>query len=123
VLTHTNTRPYHTVRARRARHRRRRSGQTCVCTNRVLVQEGVMAAFAEKVRARVAAMTVGDPFDPKTNLGPLINRGAVEKVRARAAVAFLPTVVPASGHHAVRPCYAADRTAAPPVALRRRSTR
>ncbi|KAG5188879.1 succinate-semialdehyde dehydrogenase [NADP+] GabD [Tribonema minus] len=56
-------------------------GQTCVCTNRVMVQSGVMEAFTEKVRARVEALKVGDPLVSGTNLGPLINAAAVTKVR------------------------------------------
>lgn len=60
----------------------RNAGQTCVCANRVLVQDGVYDAFVEKVRARVAALVVGDGAAPGTTIGPLINGAAVDKVEA-----------------------------------------
>lgn len=60
----------------------RNAGQTCVCANRVLVQDGVYDAFVERVRARVAALVVGDGATPGTTVGPLINGAAVEKVDA-----------------------------------------
>ncbi len=58
----------------------RNSGQTCVCTNRIYVQEGVYDAFSEKLAAEVQRLTVGDGFDTATIQGPLINIEAVEKV-------------------------------------------
>ncbi len=60
----------------------RNAGQTCVCANRVLVQDGVYDAFVERVRAKVAALVVGDGAAPGTTIGPLINGAAVEKVDA-----------------------------------------
>lgn len=60
----------------------RNAGQTCVCANRVLVQDGVHDAFVEKVRARVAALVVGDGAAPGTTIGPLINAVAVDKVES-----------------------------------------
>ena len=58
----------------------RNNGQTCVCANRIYVQDGVYEAFAEKLSARVAAMKIGDGLEPGTELGPLINDAASEKV-------------------------------------------
>jgi succinate-semialdehyde dehydrogenase / glutarate-semialdehyde dehydrogenase len=58
----------------------RNMGQTCVCANRILVQESVYDAFAEKLRARVAKLKVGSGFDDGVTQGPLINAEAVEKV-------------------------------------------
>jgi len=63
----------------------RNNGQTCVCANRIYVQDGVYDAFAEKLRAAVAALPVGDGLADGTALGPLISEGAVEKVRAHIA--------------------------------------
>jgi succinate-semialdehyde dehydrogenase/glutarate-semialdehyde dehydrogenase len=60
----------------------RNAGQTCVCANRVLLQDGVHDAFVEKVRARVAALVVGDGAAPGTTIGPLINAVAVDKVES-----------------------------------------
>ncbi|WP_223421009.1 NAD-dependent succinate-semialdehyde dehydrogenase [Tateyamaria pelophila] len=58
----------------------RNNGQTCVCANRIYVQAGVYDAFAAKLHARVAAMKIGDGLDAETDLGPLINAKAIEKV-------------------------------------------
>ncbi|MEM8728282.1 MAG: NAD-dependent succinate-semialdehyde dehydrogenase [Pseudomonadota bacterium] len=63
----------------------RNNGQTCVCANRIYVQAGVYDAFAVKLKAKVEAMTVGDGLEPGTDLGPLINPDAAEKVREHIA--------------------------------------
>jgi len=58
----------------------RNAGQTCVCANRILVQDKVYDAFAEKLRAAVGRMKVGPGTEDGVTTGPLINRAAVEKV-------------------------------------------
>src|SRR3954451_24337085 len=58
----------------------RNTGQTCVCANRLLVQDGVYDAFAEKLKAAVEALKVGDGMEPGVTQGPLINADAVKKV-------------------------------------------
>ena len=58
----------------------RNAGQTCVCVNRFYVQRGVYPQFAEKFVARVAALQVGNGFEPGVQIGPLINRKARDKV-------------------------------------------
>jgi succinate-semialdehyde dehydrogenase/glutarate-semialdehyde dehydrogenase len=58
----------------------RNMGQTCVCANRILVQDKVYDAFAEKFAARIAKLKVGDGFDEGVTQGPLITMKAVEKV-------------------------------------------
>ncbi|XP_028593409.2 succinate-semialdehyde dehydrogenase, mitochondrial [Podarcis muralis] len=59
----------------------RNSGQTCVCTNRFLVQKGIHDAFVEKfARAIKSELRIGNGFDEGTTQGPLINEKAVEKV-------------------------------------------
>jgi len=63
----------------------RNNGQTCVCANRIYVQAGVYDAFAEKLKARVADMKVGDGFEDGTVFGPLINAKAMEKVKSHLA--------------------------------------
>ncbi|MCB8883313.1 NAD-dependent succinate-semialdehyde dehydrogenase [Acidisoma cellulosilytica] len=60
----------------------RNSGQTCVCTNRFYVQDGIYDAFAERLTERVQQMKVGNGFDDGTEQGPLINQAAVKKVEA-----------------------------------------
>lgn len=59
----------------------RNAGQTCVCANRILVQDGIYERFAERLSAEVAKLKVGDAFTPGVTLGPLINAAAVDKVR------------------------------------------
>jgi len=58
------------------------AGQTCVCANRVLVQQGVAATFTALVAQRVRKLRVGDGTDPASDLGPLIDRAQYEKVTA-----------------------------------------
>ena len=63
----------------------RNNGQTCVCANRIYVQDSVYDAFAEKLTAAVARLTTGDGFAQGVNLGPLIDQAAVEKVKEHVA--------------------------------------
>jgi succinate-semialdehyde dehydrogenase/glutarate-semialdehyde dehydrogenase len=58
----------------------RNSGQTCVCANRLFVQAPVYEAFASKLAARVAALTVGNGLDEGVVQGPLIDEAALRKV-------------------------------------------
>jgi succinate-semialdehyde dehydrogenase/glutarate-semialdehyde dehydrogenase len=58
----------------------RNTGQTCVCANRILVQDGVYDAFAAKLKAAVEAMKIGNGMEPGVSQGPLINASAVTKV-------------------------------------------
>ena len=58
----------------------RNAGQTCVCANRLYVQDGVYDAFAKKLAAEVAKLKVGNGVDAGVTTGPLINTAAVEKV-------------------------------------------
>nr|WP_163502254.1 NAD-dependent succinate-semialdehyde dehydrogenase [Halomonas socia] len=60
----------------------RNGGQTCVCPNRVYVQEAVFDAFSDKLAARVAALQVGPASDPASQIGPMINARAVDKILA-----------------------------------------
>ncbi|MCX2722995.1 NAD-dependent succinate-semialdehyde dehydrogenase [Roseibium salinum] len=61
----------------------RNSGQTCVCANRIYVQAEVYDAFAQKLKAAVAAeLKVGNGLQEGTTQGPLINEAAVDKVAA-----------------------------------------
>jgi len=63
----------------------RNAGQTCVCANRLLVQEGVYDTFAEKLAQAVAQLKVGNGMEEGVQQGPLINEAAVEKVEAHIA--------------------------------------
>lgn len=59
----------------------RNAGQTCVCANRLYVQEGVYDAFVEKLKAAVAGLKVGNGLEEGVTTGPLIDDKAVAKVR------------------------------------------
>ena len=66
----------------------RNTGQTCVCANRILVQDGVYDKFARKLADKVAAMKVGNGLDQGVVQGPLIEMKAVEKVEEHIADAL-----------------------------------
>jgi succinate-semialdehyde dehydrogenase/glutarate-semialdehyde dehydrogenase len=63
----------------------RNAGQTCVCANRLLVQEGVYDAFAKKLSEAVAKLRVGNGTEDGVTTGPLINPAAVKKVEEHIA--------------------------------------
>ncbi len=63
----------------------RNNGQTCVCANRLLVQEGVYDKFAEKLAAAVGKLKVGNGVGDGITTGPLINAAAVKKVEEHIA--------------------------------------
>ena len=63
----------------------RNSGQTCVCANRLLVQEGVYEAFADKLARAVAELRVGNGLDEGVVQGPLISTAALAKVEELVA--------------------------------------
>ncbi|MBM7570101.1 NAD-dependent succinate-semialdehyde dehydrogenase [Aquibacillus albus] len=58
----------------------RNAGQTCVCANRVLVNENIMDAFTEKLTKAVKALTVGNGLDSATDIGPIINEKGYRKI-------------------------------------------
>lgn len=66
----------------------RNGGQTCVCANRIFVQNSVREAFVAKLSTRVDALTVGSGMEPGTTIGPMINAAAAEKISAHVADAL-----------------------------------
>ena len=66
----------------------RNMGQTCVCANRILVQDGVYEAFAGKLADRVSKMKVGPGAEEGVAQGPLINQAGLAKVEAHVADAL-----------------------------------
>lgn len=66
----------------------RNAGQTCVCANRIYVQNGVYDEFVEKLTSKVKALKVGDGFAEGVTIGPLISEAAVEKVEQHIADAL-----------------------------------
>ncbi|MCK2041826.1 NAD-dependent succinate-semialdehyde dehydrogenase [Chromohalobacter salexigens] len=63
----------------------RNSGQTCVCTNRFLVQDGIYDAFIARFAERIAELKVGNGLEDDVTQGPLINAAAIDKVQAHIA--------------------------------------
>src|SRR5271165_4300924 len=63
----------------------RNTGQTCVCANRILVQDGVFDAFTAKFKTAVEGLKVGNGMEPGVTQGPLINAEAVKKVEQHIA--------------------------------------
>ena len=66
----------------------RNNGQTCVCANRIYVQDSVYEPFAEKLALALGRMKTGDGLQPGTDFGPLIDHKAVEKVEEHIADAL-----------------------------------
>src|SRR4030088_1819646 len=56
------------------------AGQTCVCASRHIVQARVYDEFVEKLRAKTKTIRIGDPFDPATQLGPVISARQADRV-------------------------------------------
>jgi succinate-semialdehyde dehydrogenase / glutarate-semialdehyde dehydrogenase len=81
----------------------RNSGQTCVCTNRMLVQDGVYEPFTRKLAEAVGKLKVGDGLRAETQQGPLIDEAAVKKVEEHIAdaVAKGAKVVTGGARHAL----------------------
>jgi succinate-semialdehyde dehydrogenase/glutarate-semialdehyde dehydrogenase len=66
----------------------RNTGQTCVCTNRILVQHGIYEAFTSRFVEKVRQLKVGNGMDPGVTQGPLIDEAAVGKVESHIADAL-----------------------------------
>jgi len=81
----------------------RNTGQTCVCANRLLVQDGVYDAFTKKLGEAVAKLKVGPGFEAGVMQGPLIDMKAVAKVEEHVADALAKggKVVVGGGRHAL----------------------
>ena len=101
----------------------RNAGQTCVCANRIYVQEGIYERFAEKLVAAVGKLKVGNGVEPGVTQGPLIEEKAVLKVEQHIADALSKGARlmtggkrHALGHSFFQPTVLADVTAAMQVA-------
>ncbi len=81
----------------------RNAGQTCVCANRLMVQDGIHDAFVEKLAAAVSRLHVGNGLDVGVEQGPLVNAAAVAKVERyiREAVALGARVACGGARHAL----------------------
>ncbi len=88
----------------------RNAGQTCVCSNRLLVQSGVYDEFVEKLRLRVAALNLGEGTDAQTDIGPLITETAaadvvslIQDAASKGAKIVSGGKLAAAGKHYVEP--------------------
>ncbi len=81
----------------------RNSGQTCICTNRFLVERSIHDAFLVKLLAKVNALKVGDGLEPGTTQGPLIDQPSLEKVDSlvQASLAMGAKALTGGGRHAL----------------------
>ncbi|HBM3219813.1 TPA: NADP-dependent succinate-semialdehyde dehydrogenase [Klebsiella oxytoca] len=66
----------------------RNAGQTCVCANRLYIQNGVYDRFAEKLQQAVSKLQIGDGLQPNVTIGPLIDEKAIAKVQEHIADAL-----------------------------------
>jgi succinate-semialdehyde dehydrogenase/glutarate-semialdehyde dehydrogenase len=78
----------------------RNAGQTCVCANRILVQDGIFDAYVAKLTEAVAKLRVGNGMDDGVTIGPLINKDAVAKVEEHIADATQRGARIVAGGHA-----------------------
>ncbi|TDX83656.1 succinate-semialdehyde dehydrogenase/glutarate-semialdehyde dehydrogenase [Neorhizobium sp. R1-B] len=81
----------------------RNNGQTCVCANRLYVQDGVYDTFAAKLATAVGKLKTGNGFDEGVVLGPLIDKAALEKVEEHVGDALSKgaRVIQGGGRHAL----------------------
>jgi len=80
----------------------RNAGQTCVCANRLYVQDGIYDAFVEKFSAKVKALKVGNGFEDGVMQGPLIEDAAVDKVQRHVADAVAKGGKVLAGGHRIQ---------------------
>jgi succinate-semialdehyde dehydrogenase/glutarate-semialdehyde dehydrogenase len=95
----------------------RNGGQTCVSPNRVYVQRGVYEAFAARLVARVAALKVGPASDPASQIGPMINARAVDKIVQHVEDAVANGGVLLTGGERLRPAGATGTTFFAPTVI------
>ena len=79
----------------------RNAGQTCVCANRLYVQDGVYDAFVEKLSAKVKTIKVGNGFEAGVTQGPLIDEQAIAKVEQHVADATAKGAQVLTGGHRI----------------------
>src|SRR5690606_17909892 len=60
----------------------RNAGQTCVCTNRIYVQRGILEEFTRRFAEASSVLNVGDPLNDETDIGPLVDEQGLAKVKA-----------------------------------------
>ncbi|MBM70026.1 MAG: succinate-semialdehyde dehydrogenase (NADP(+)) [Haliea sp.] len=85
----------------------RNAGQTCVCSNRILVQHGIYDDFVARLVAATRELAVGDGFADNVKIGPLVNSGAVDDVDAlvQASIDAGAQVALGGGRHTLGGCF------------------
>jgi acyl-CoA reductase-like NAD-dependent aldehyde dehydrogenase len=78
------------------------AGQTCVCGSRHLVQASIYDEFVERLATKTASIRLGDPFDPATQLGPVISERQRERVLAYAGYGRDEGARAVAGGHAAK---------------------
>ncbi len=81
----------------------RNAGQTCVCVNRFIVQEGIYDVFVQKLAAAADQLAIGNGLDANVQQGPMINKAAADKVKAHVddALAKGGTLITGGDYHAL----------------------
>jgi acyl-CoA reductase-like NAD-dependent aldehyde dehydrogenase len=82
-------------------------GQICMSARRIVVERPIADAFVERLVAKTKALKAGDPKEPDTIIGPLINEDALATVKARVDDAVAKGATVLAGGEAVGPCYRA----------------
>jgi acyl-CoA reductase-like NAD-dependent aldehyde dehydrogenase len=80
-------------------------GQICMSTERIVVESQIAEVFSRKLAAKASALKVGDPLQPDTQIGPVINKGAIERVQALVDDALAKGAKLLCGGKAQGPCY------------------
>jgi vanillin dehydrogenase len=81
------------------------AGQICMATERIIVDSSVAGEFTDRLVAKASAMTVGDPTNPQTLIGPLINKASLEHVSELVEDARSKGAQVKTGGEADGPCY------------------
>ncbi|HEX3807829.1 MAG TPA: aldehyde dehydrogenase family protein [Gaiellaceae bacterium] len=82
-------------------------GQICMSSRKILVEQPIADAFTAKLAARAQSLKAGDPKEPDTIIGPLINDAALQMVKGRVDDAVDKGAKVLAGGEAIGPCYAA----------------
>ncbi|MBZ5603130.1 MAG: NAD-dependent succinate-semialdehyde dehydrogenase [Acidobacteriia bacterium] len=83
----------------------RNAGQTCVCVNRIYVQESIAEEFTKRLSQVASQLRVGDPMNAETQIGPLVNAQGMEKVQAHVADAIAKGARAVTGGRALHGLY------------------
>jgi acyl-CoA reductase-like NAD-dependent aldehyde dehydrogenase len=82
-------------------------GQVCMCARKIYVERSIADEFAARFAAKVASLPMGDPLDPKTVIGPLVNHWALSMIERRVEEAVAAGARVLAGGKAEAPCYPA----------------